>query len=556
MSHTLKPVRVPDLVERAARGERLAMLTAYDATMARLLDRAGVDMILVGDSVGMVVMGYANTIPVTLEAMVHHTAAVARGVRRALVVADMPFLSYQTGVAEAVRNAGRLIQEGGAAAVKLEGGRAVAEVVARLVEAGIPVMGHVGLTPQSIHKIGGFRRMGKSPEEAEEILEDALALERAGAFAVVLESIPAEAARVITERLSIPTIGIGAGPHCNGQVLVSYDALGLCEELAPPFAKQYARLGEFITEAAKEYIEEVRSRRFPAPPGAGPLVLHTVSETRRACAAARRRYATTGFVPTMGALHEGHAELIRRARADCDWVLVSIFVNPIQFDRADDFRAYPRTLEEDVQRCRSLGVDAVFAPAAEEMYPGELLTSVEVARISENLCGKFRPGHFRGVATVVTKLLNIVQPDKAYFGEKDAQQLAVIRKLAADLNLPAEIVAVPTVREADGLALSSRNQRLTPADRAVAPKLYRALLTAKGVIEGGGGAAEARRAALDLLAAEPRVRVEYLEVVDAATMQPVEAVKSAVRVSAAVWLGEVRLIDNVLAVPGSGTKEQ
>jgi 3-methyl-2-oxobutanoate hydroxymethyltransferase len=267
MSEQAKPVRIPDLVGKKKRGRKITMLTAYDASMARLLDRAGIDAILVGDSLGMVILGYETTLPVTLDAMVHHTRAVSNGTRRALVIADMPFLSYQAGVPEAVRNAGRLIQEGGAAAVKLEGGRAAAEVVSRLVEIGIPVMGHVGLTPQSVHQFGGFRRVGKSSHEAGRVIEEARILQQAGAFAVVLESIPDEVARAITEELEIPTIGIGAGPHCDGQVLVSYDIFGIYQGLTPPFVKRYANLGDMMVKAASEYISDVQSGRFPA---AGP----------------------------------------------------------------------------------------------------------------------------------------------------------------------------------------------------------------------------------------------------------------------------------------------
>ncbi len=237
------------------------MLTAYDATMARLFDRAGVDALLVGDSLGMVIMGQENTLGVTLDVMVHHTRSVTRGARRALVVADMPFLTYQTGVNEAVRNAGRLIQEGGAAAVKLEGGHANADVVARLAEVGIPVMGHLGVTPQSVHQQGGHRRLGA--KAAEKLVDEALVLERAGAFAVVLESIPSPAAQAITEALTIPTIGIGAGPHCDGQVLVSYDVLGLFDEFVPSFVKRYAEMGDEVTRAARTFGEDVREGRFP-----------------------------------------------------------------------------------------------------------------------------------------------------------------------------------------------------------------------------------------------------------------------------------------------------
>jgi 3-methyl-2-oxobutanoate hydroxymethyltransferase len=240
------------------------MLTAYDATMARLLDRAGIDVLLVGDSLGTVILGYDTTLPVTIEAMIHHARAVTNGARRALVVADMPFLTYQVDVPEAVRNAGRLLQEGGASAVKLEGGVAVADTVKRLVSVGIPVMGHVGLTPQSVHQLGGFRAVGKTQSEAGRVMEDARALQDAGAFAVVLESMPAEVAEEITRGLAIPTIGIGAGPSCDGQVLVSYDAFGLFDTFVPKFVKQYARLGDEMVNAAREYIAEVREGRFPA----------------------------------------------------------------------------------------------------------------------------------------------------------------------------------------------------------------------------------------------------------------------------------------------------
>lgn len=256
-------IRIPSLLKKKRAGQKITMLTAYDATMAGLLDRAGIDVLLVGDSLGTVILGYETTLPVTLEAVLHHTKAVVRGARRALVVADLPFLSYQTSIPDAVRNAGRILQEGGAAAVKLEGGAPMADTVRRLVDVGIPVMGHIGLTPQSFHSLGGYRAVGKTHNEAEALLEGALTIEQAGAFAVVLESVPAEVARIITSRLSIPTIGIGAGPHCDGQVLVSYDALGLFDAFVPRFVKQYAKLGEAVVAAAKEYIADVESGRFP-----------------------------------------------------------------------------------------------------------------------------------------------------------------------------------------------------------------------------------------------------------------------------------------------------
>jgi 3-methyl-2-oxobutanoate hydroxymethyltransferase len=256
-------VRVPDFKERKHRGEKIAMLTAYDATMARLLDRTGVDALLVGDSVGMVMLGHDTTIPVTLDDMVHHSRAVARGTQRALVVADMPFLTYQITPSEALRNAGRLVQEGGAAAVKLEGGRAVIDVVKRLVDAGIPVMGHLGLLPQSVHKAGGFRRQATQPEEADTLIADAHALEEAGAFAIVIESVPPDVARLATAHVTIPTIGIGAGPDCDGQILVSHDILGLIDGPVPPFVQQYASLADTVVAAGRAYVEDVRSSRYP-----------------------------------------------------------------------------------------------------------------------------------------------------------------------------------------------------------------------------------------------------------------------------------------------------
>jgi 3-methyl-2-oxobutanoate hydroxymethyltransferase len=259
-------VRITELKARKRRGEKIAMLTAYDATMAGLLERAGVDTILVGDSVGMTVLGYESTIPVTLDVMVHHTAAVMRGTSIALVIADMPFLTYQISPSEALRNAGRLVQEGGAAAVKLEGGRGIAEVIRRLVGAGIPVMGHLGLLPQSVHQLGGYGKRGKTPEEMADLFADANALQEAGAFALVLEMIPAELAGSITARLDIPTIGIGAGPDCDGQILVSHDMLGLFDRFVPSFVKPYANLAGAVVDATRTYVEDVRAGRFPLTP--------------------------------------------------------------------------------------------------------------------------------------------------------------------------------------------------------------------------------------------------------------------------------------------------
>jgi 3-methyl-2-oxobutanoate hydroxymethyltransferase len=258
-------VRISHLKDRKRRGEKFGVLTAYDATMARLLERAGVDVLLVGDSVAMAVLGYDSTLPVTLDVMLHHTAAVVRGTEHALVIADMPFLTYQVTVAEAVRNAGRLLKEAGAAAVKVEGGSSTFDVVRRLVDVGIPVMGHLGVLPQSVNQLSGYRQRGGDVREAEAIFEDAVALQDAGAFAVVLESIPAALAARITGELAVPTVGIGAGPDCDAQVLVSSDMLGLYDQIVPPFVKQYANLADTVMTAARAYADDVREGRFPQP---------------------------------------------------------------------------------------------------------------------------------------------------------------------------------------------------------------------------------------------------------------------------------------------------
>jgi 3-methyl-2-oxobutanoate hydroxymethyltransferase len=263
MTAVSKKVRVPDLARMKERGDRIVMLTAYDATMARLFDRAGVDLLLVGDSLGQVVLGLDTTVPVTLEEVLHHTRAVARGANRALVVADMPFLTYQVSAEQAMRNTARLFQEGGAAAVKVEGGRPLADTVRRLTDAGLPVMGHLGLTPQHVHRLGGMRRQARDDEAARELVLDALALEEAGAFAIVLEAVPDAVAEAVTSRLKTPTIGIGAGPHCDGQVLVTPDILGLFDTFVPPFVKQYAHLGEAALAAVKGYASDVRRGVFP-----------------------------------------------------------------------------------------------------------------------------------------------------------------------------------------------------------------------------------------------------------------------------------------------------
>jgi 3-methyl-2-oxobutanoate hydroxymethyltransferase len=262
---------INQIQEMKQRGEKITMLTAYDYPTARVIDEVGIPMILVGDSLGMVVLGYESTIPVTIEEMLHHTKAVVRGTKQALVVGDMPFMTYHISISDAQRNAARFIQEGGAQAVKLEGGVTIAEKVTAIVSCGIPVMGHLGLTPQSIHQLGGYKVQGKTETAARQLLEDAKALEQAGAFAIVLETVPTPLAALITQRISIPTIGICAGKGCDGQVQVVRDILGLFTDFVPKHTKQYARLADTIRVAITEYDREVRAGSFPAEEQSFPM---------------------------------------------------------------------------------------------------------------------------------------------------------------------------------------------------------------------------------------------------------------------------------------------
>lgn len=263
MKSNQRAVTTLRLIEMKRNNQKIVCLTAYDALIAGILDSAGVDVLLVGDSVGNVVQGHETTIPVTLEDIIYHTKAVKRGAQRALVVADMPFMSYQVNTDEAFRNAGRLMKEAGAGAVKLEGGMRVAETVSRMTEAGIPVMGHLGLTPQSINQFGTYRPRGKDEEEAQQIINDAIALQEAGAFAIVLEKIPAPLAKQVSEKLIVPTIGIGAGVHCDGQILVYTDMLGLTVDFNPRFVRRYGNLHEQIMKAVTAYGDDIRSSAFP-----------------------------------------------------------------------------------------------------------------------------------------------------------------------------------------------------------------------------------------------------------------------------------------------------
>lgn len=281
-------VTITDIRQMKQRGEKIPVLTAYDYSTAKFLDEAGVPMLLVGDSLGMVVLGYESTIPVTMDEMIHHTKAVVRGAKRALVVGDMPFMTYHTSTSDALRNAARFVQEAGAQAVKLEGGVTVAETVRKVVSCGIPVMGHIGLTPQSVNQLGGFKVQGRTLSAALSLIEDAKALEEAGAFAIVLETIPAPLAKIITEQISVPTIGIGAGPHCDGQVQVVSDLLGLFSDFVPKHAKQYAKLSDEIRSAVKAYLSEVVEGVFPTDKHSFAMDQDLVDELMRQISAGTR----------------------------------------------------------------------------------------------------------------------------------------------------------------------------------------------------------------------------------------------------------------------------
>ena len=274
-------ISINKIKEMKEKGEKITMLTSYDYVTAKIVDEVGIPMILVGDSLGMVVLGYESTIPVTLEEMLHHTKAVVRGTKNAMVIGDMPFMTYHLSIEQALRNAGRFIQEAGAQAVKLEGGVSVAEKVKRIVECGIPVMGHIGLTPQSINQLGGYKIQGKTSEAAAKMLKDAKALEEAGAFSVVLETVPAPLAAFITREISIPTIGIGAGPDCDGEVQVINDILGSFTDFVPKHAKQYAKLTNIMSTAIQQYYDEVRAGKFPTKDNSFPMDESILAELKK-----------------------------------------------------------------------------------------------------------------------------------------------------------------------------------------------------------------------------------------------------------------------------------
>ncbi|KAL1503151.1 hypothetical protein AB1Y20_011213 [Prymnesium parvum] len=606
------------------RKQPISMATAYDYPSARLVDGAGIDMVLVGDSLGMVVLGLEDTTSVTMDQMVHHCRAAARGTRNAFVVGDMPFGSYLTPD-EAARNAVRLVKEGRADAVKLEGGRQehdsashptiyspphVVPQVRALVAAGVAVMGHIGLTPQSHTALGGYRVQGRTAEQAQELVEAARELQAAGCFGIVLEMVPAAVASLLTAEISIPTIGIGAGVGTSGQVQVFHDLLGLYDGKVPRFSRQFGHMEAPMLSALQEYARAVEERSFPEPrhsfsiersellafeqrlhpkttrraeghaattafsfdsyltPAAAtrsaihaqalqakpapstPRVVRTVAEWRELFAS-RPASKPLGLVPTMGALHAGHLSL------ENDAVAVSVFVNPRQFAPTEDLQSYPRPWEKDLEALTKAGVDYIFAPSVEEMYPPSqpnLKPFVDLTGIDSLSEGARRPGFFRGVSTVVTKLFNIIKPQRVYFGQKDGLQCIVVRRLIEDLNFDTQLVVGETVREPDGLAMSSRNIYLDAKQRQVAPTVYRALCAMRDLHRAGErDAAALREAGMQVLAKEPLLIPEYISLSSCRDGEEVQNLPTPgspfapeTMAAIAVKLGTTRLIDNII----------
>ena len=527
-----EPLTIPLLI--SAKGhERISMLTAYDAPTAALLDSAGVDILLVGDSVEMTMYGEPNTLSATMDSMVHHARAVSRAAKRAVVVGDMPFLSYQVEPARAVENAGRFLAQGGCAAVKVEGGRRILPAVEAILAADIPVMGHVGPDAAVLSQArrlqgpGARGRLGEARSSTTRRRWPS-----AGCFAVVLECVPESLAAEITREIPIPTLGIGAGAACDGQVLVFHDIVGLTQGLRPRFVRRYVDLAPLIEEAARAFTRDVKSGAFPSHAesfaGGKPTTLrrcieHGSQPLGRCANASARRAGPAARLPSS----RRWARSTRGTCRSCAWLertraftVVSIFVNPLQFSPGEDFSRYPRREEDDARLLEAEGVDLLYLPEAASFYPPDFSTAVVVGVVSEGGEGARRPGHFRGVATVVAKLLLQVQPDLAVFGRKDLQQAAVIRRMVRDLDFPVRLTIAETVREPDGLALSSRNAYLSPEERRRAPDLSRSLLAARA--RATHGEADATRLEEDtrLQLEAAGFTVDYVEAVDTDTMAP------------------------------------
>ena len=576
-------VTVSTLREKKLHRDPITCLTAYDYPTARLVDEAGLDIILVGDSLAMTLLGYENTLSVTMDEMLHHVRAARRGVKDALLIADMPYGSYHVSTEQAVKNAARFVKEGGAEAVKIEGGEKRVDVIRRVIDAEIPVAGHIGLTPQSLNIMGGYKVQGKTLNAVEQLTRDAVALDRAG-VAVSLSG--RHSARSGGDdygrsrnthdrnrgrsRLRWPGACVSrsheldlraAGEICaplwrrrGFDHAVGSQLQGRCRVTPVPERGR-------IVSSAQGHAGGTRNRAAPQARHAARMtardnrivdsdpakILSKIAEARAACRELRAGSKRLGLVPTMGALHAGHISLVRAAKARCDAVVVSIFVNPTQFGPTEDFAKYPRPFERDRAALDKEGADAIFAPAVEEMYPKGETTWVTVEGLSEKLDGLSRPGHFRGVASVVSKLFHAIEPDVAFFGQKDAAQLAVIRRMVRDLNFPVEIIGCPIVREPDGLAMSSRNAYLSPDERRRALALSHSLQKVERTFrDGERDMSVLVKVGRDVIAQEPEIRVDYFEIVDPDTLDPVEHVTGKVLVAVAAYVGSTRLIDNTL----------
>lgn len=398
----MKPTTIASLQKCKQDKKRFATITAYDYSFAKLFAEEGLNVMLVGDSLGMTVQGHDSTLPVTVADIAYHTAAVRRGAPNCLLLADLPFMAYATPE-QAFENAATVMRAG-ANMVKIEGGEWLVETVQMLTERAVPVCGHLGLTPQSVNIFGGYKVQGRGDEAGDRLLSDALALEAAGAQLLVLECVPVELAKRITEALAIPVIGIGAGNVTDGQILVMHDAFGITGGHIPKFAKNFLAETGDIRAAVRQYMAEVESGVYPGE-GQFPLrsdvvlIIETLPLLRQQIRRLRMEGKRVALVPTMGNLHDGHMKLVDEAKARADVVVVSIFVNPMQFDRPEDLARYPRTLQEDCEKLNKRKVDLVFAPSVKEIYPNgtETHTYVDVPGLSTMLEGASRPGHFRSI---------------------------------------------------------------------------------------------------------------------------------------------------------------
>ena len=498
--------------------QKISMVTCYDYYTARILNQTDIDSILVGDSLAMVMHGYPSTIPANMDLMELHCQAVVKGAPNKFIIGDMPFLSYRKDFASNMKNIERLVKTG-VAAIKLEGASGNLELISHIEQSGIPVMGHIGLTPQSINKLGGHRVQGKDEQAANNLIQQAIQLEQAGCFSLVLECIPALIAKEITDQLSIPTIGIGAGPDTDGQVLVLQDMLGMDNSFSPRFLRKYLNGEELIKTAINRYHQDVLSKEFPLSQGVLLMKLLTsIPQWQEVFSQIAQQ--SIGLVPTMGALHSAHLSLVEKAIKENEITVVSIFVNPTQFNNSQDLKNYPRPFERDRELLGKLNVDYLFHPPFEELYPDNYRYRVSENELSRILCGAHRPGHFDGVLSVVMKLFNIIRPTRAYFGEKDYQQLMLIKEMVKAFFMPLEIISCPTIREEDGLAMSSRNILLDQRSRQLAPHFYR-------LLNSSSSCSEIKKQLTDL-----GFEIDYIE-------------ELFDRRFGAVTLNNVRLIDNV-----------